>query len=194
MAVISDPKALRAMAHPVRMRLLEALTSEGTATATRCAQLLGDTASNCSFHLRLLGRYGFVERAPGGTGRERPWRLTSVTQDLRPDPADPDAVAAGRAVDETLLSWEMGRISAAIRTAPDPDWQGTRVQGGASMWLTAQEARELSAGLGELVGRFIDRAGDPTQRPAGARPLRLFFALSPITDLHEADPSTDPAP
>lgn len=191
MAVISDPKALRAMAHPLRMRLLEALTSEGTATATRCAQVLGDTASNCSFHLRLLARYGFVERAPGGTGRERPWRLTSVTQDLRPDPADPHAVAAGRAVDETLLTWEMGRISAGIRAVPDPDWQGTRVQGGASMWLTPQEARELSAGLSELVDGFIDRAENPAQRPVGARPLRLFFALSPITDLDSGDASPE---
>lgn len=187
--MIRDTKAMRALAHPLRIRLIEALGSQGSATATRCAALLDDTPSNCSFHLRLLARHGFIERAPGGTGRERPWRLTSVIQDVRPDPDDPDSMAAGRALDETLLPWELGRISAGSRTTLDPEWRGIRARAGASMWLTAAEALELTTVLGESSMRFIERAEDPGLRPAGARPVRLFYALSPITDL---DPATAP--
>src|SRR3954465_3146433 len=71
---VADPKAMRAMAHPVRLALMEALNDAGTLTATEAAERVGESPSNCSFHLRQLAKYGFVEEAPGGTGRQRPWR------------------------------------------------------------------------------------------------------------------------
>lgn len=71
---LTDAREIRALAHPVRMGLLEALRREGTLTATEAAELLDESPVNCSFHLRTLAKYGFVEEAPGGTGRQRPWR------------------------------------------------------------------------------------------------------------------------
>jgi DNA-binding IclR family transcriptional regulator len=44
------------------------------ATATQLAERVGESPANCSWHLRQLARYGFVEEAGGGTGREGPWR------------------------------------------------------------------------------------------------------------------------
>ena len=75
---LTDPRAMRAMAHPVRLSLLEALNHHGQLTATEAAEHVGESPSNCSFHLRQLAKYGFVEEAEGGTGRQRPWRVVHV--------------------------------------------------------------------------------------------------------------------
>src|SRR5687767_497769 len=69
----SDPERMRALAHPLRLALLQYLDDVGEATATQCARHTGESVANCSFHLRLLARYGFVEPAEQ-RGRERPWR------------------------------------------------------------------------------------------------------------------------
>src|SRR5256886_16151225 len=71
---LTDPRALRAIAHPVRMRLVGLLRREGPLTATRAAELLGESSGTCSFHLRQLAPYGLVEEAGGGRGRGKPRR------------------------------------------------------------------------------------------------------------------------
>src|SRR5690242_1483248 len=74
---LTDPRALRALAHPIRLSLVGLLRREGPLTATRAGELLGESSASCSFHLRQLAKYGLVEEAGGGTGRERPWRATT---------------------------------------------------------------------------------------------------------------------
>jgi predicted transcriptional regulator len=71
---ITDPKALRALAHPIRMSLIGLLRTEGPLTATKAAELLGESSATTSFHLRQLAKYGMAEEAAGGNGRERPWQ------------------------------------------------------------------------------------------------------------------------
>ena len=88
-----DPKALRALAHPLRWQLLDLLGSEETATATRCAEVLGESVASCSYHLGMLAKYGYIEEVPGRTGREKPWRLASTRQDLGLAGLDTEAVA-----------------------------------------------------------------------------------------------------
>src|ERR1700744_2631296 len=73
---ISDPTALRALAHPLRLALLDRLMSFGEQTAAQCAEAIGSTASNCSYHLRALARVGLVEPGSSSDRRERPWRGT----------------------------------------------------------------------------------------------------------------------
>ena len=70
---LTDAKEMRALAHPTRVAAIELLSREGTMTATQLGELLDESPANMSFHLRTLAKYGFVEEAPGGTGRERPW-------------------------------------------------------------------------------------------------------------------------
>lgn len=85
----SSTLPLYALAHPPRWLLIEALTIESPATATRCAELTGESQATCSFHLRQLARYGFVEEAPSESKRERPWRLVATTRSWsgrQPDP------------------------------------------------------------------------------------------------------------
>ena len=68
---ITDPEALEALAHPVRLDVLGFLMSQGPATASECARAVDDTPSNCSYHLRVLAKHWLVEPAPSDDGRER---------------------------------------------------------------------------------------------------------------------------
>ena len=75
--VARDAKALRALAHPLRLRLLAVASSKGSITTTSASEHTGESSANCSFHLRLLARYGFLEPTGGRDRRERPWRLAA---------------------------------------------------------------------------------------------------------------------
>ena len=75
---IAEPEALDALAHPVRLDLINFLMSNGPATASACARAVGDTPSNCSYHLRTLAKVGLVGEAVSGDGRERPWQALCV--------------------------------------------------------------------------------------------------------------------
>src|ERR1700744_5591086 len=95
---VSDPRALRALAHPLRLALLDRLMSFGEQTAAQCAAAVGSTASNCSYHLRALARVGLVEPGSSSDRRERPWRATSTGLEFGPaDPSDPSAAAGAGA-------------------------------------------------------------------------------------------------
>lgn len=69
--------ALRGLAHPIRLQLLTLLADEGALTSTRASALMGETVANCSFHLRQLAKYGFVEATEGDDRRHHPWRLVA---------------------------------------------------------------------------------------------------------------------
>src|SRR5688572_19612935 len=72
---IVDPRAMRALTHPVRIDLIEALAMYGPLTATAAAEHIGQSPTTCSFHLRQLAKYGFVTSAAKPGARERPWKL-----------------------------------------------------------------------------------------------------------------------
>lgn len=179
---VSDATAIRALAHPTRLALLEILTGAGQATATRCAELSGHSVASCSFHLRTLARHGFIEVVPG-PGREKPWRLTSIRQRI-----DADNPAAGAAFDEFYLNHEFARLRAwqEHRRDEPAEWREASVQGGATAWLTAGELAGFAAELEELIERwFAARAQGP--HAADRRPVRLFTA----TSLGLYDPTVD---
>src|SRR5277367_3787539 len=69
---------MRALAHPTRLALLDHLHAAGEATATECSEFVGDSPSSCSYHLRSLANWGFVEEGEHRPGRERPWRATAT--------------------------------------------------------------------------------------------------------------------
>ena len=130
---LADPRELRALAHPLRLALLDHLMSFGEQTAARCAEAVGSTTSNCSYHLRALGRAGFVERADSADGRERPWRATATglaygQDDLELSPAAAEAyhdyglyITAAELADLTAQIDHLVRpyIAMARRNAPE---------------------------------------------------------------------------
>jgi DNA-binding transcriptional ArsR family regulator len=92
---VTDPRALKAVAHPLRGRLLGALRVEGPATATELAAKFGESSGSTSYHLRQLARYGFVEEHPERRdARERRWR--SVHRYTAWNEAELEATAEGR--------------------------------------------------------------------------------------------------
>ena len=113
----ADPLAMRALAHPTRIRLMEELTLRGPMTATEAAEHVGESPSSCSFHLRMLAKYGFVEEAEGGAGRRRPWRVVALGSRWR---SGPDTEAAERAAGDLLgrAGTPAGPTSCSTSTSP----------------------------------------------------------------------------
>jgi DNA-binding transcriptional ArsR family regulator len=187
---IRDPGTLRALAHPVRLRLLDELIAAGTATATELAQRVGESPANCSWHLRRLARYGFVAEAGGGRGRQRPWRVVVQLTHLNPGPGPGPGPGAGPGTGgaggperdgsadvtaELLLAGEFDRLRrwlAVKRAEPAAEWRSAAFAAQSVAWLTAAELRALAAEVEALLIRYAERA-DPARRPPGTRPVRL---------------------
>jgi Helix-turn-helix domain len=176
---ITDPKALRAMAHPLRWQLLEVVGREGTATATQCAQETGESVANCSYHLNLLAKYGYVEKAEGGQGREKPWRLVGQGQQFGTEDApDDDTRLAAQAASTAFLDYEFALIrDRSLRSHLEPaEWQRVLGVDNSNEFLTPAEVLEMHVAIRELMDRFRDRRTDPAMRPPGARSVNLFFS------------------
>lgn len=185
MAQISDPKTMRALAHPLRIQLLEMLVARGRATATELAAAVDESPANCSFHLRKLAEFGYIERADDATGREKPWRVIDPEQDFTADEHDPEAVRASTAVGSAIREWEVARLRAAEGRPNPPRWRGATFQRGATMIVTPEEAREISEGLTRLLAPYHERLTDPSRRPPGVGAIRLFAATTFLPEYQE---------
>lgn len=176
----ASAQRLRALAHPLRWKLLDVLSSEGEATATRCSQLLGESVASCAYHLGILGKYGYLERVPDVAGRERPWREIDERQDLSPASAELEDQLASEAAFETFLDHEFEQMKARLRaqgTEPE-EWVRASASGGSTMWVTADELAVIKDEMMALLLRHKERSTDPSLRPDGARHARVFFSTS----------------
>jgi hypothetical protein len=170
---------LRALAHPLRWKLFDIVFREGTATATRCAELTGESVASCSYHLGILGKYRYIEQV-SGPGREKPWRSIDSRQDLSaPGPELADRLAA-EAATEAFLEHEFDRLRTWWRRRdiePEP-WQDAIRMGGSTMWVTAEELQQIREEIMPVLERYTERSQDPALRPAGARAARVFIATA----------------
>jgi DNA-binding transcriptional ArsR family regulator len=181
--VTPSPTALRALAHPVRLRMLGLLRVEGPATASRLAQRLGLNSGATSYHLRQLAEHGFVLDDPGrGTGRERWWRAAHRTTHVPDDyGGDPDAGDAHQAFSQAVAVTYAAQIQEAVEeqsTLPD-EW---RSLGSASDWslrLTPDEARRLHDELHAVVDRYRLWHPEDTDAPPTAAHYRVLLNLFP---------------
>lgn len=172
---LTDPRALRAYAHPTRMTLVGLLRREGPFTATRAAELTGESVASCSYHLRILAKYGLVEQAPGGKGREKPWRATARFTEW-PDHSDDVAVAqAADALNTVVAEQYFERIVRAIehRHTLPRKWREAEQFGDALLHLTPEELTTLGERMAELLRPYEEREADPALRPEGAQPVAL---------------------
>jgi predicted transcriptional regulator len=168
---LADPRALRAYAHPVRLALVELLRTEGPLTATRAAGLLGESSGTCSFHLRQLAKYGLVEEAGGGTGRQKPWRATTMFTDVPAVADTPELAAASRVLRSVLVERYFERVMRWLdrRPAEPPEWQQAAQLGDWLVYLTADELAGLGRQVSDLLEPYLDRTASPALRPAAAR-------------------------
>lgn len=183
---ISDPRELRALAHAGRYAILDRLQSLGPATATECAEVAGLSPSACSYHLRLLARYGFVEPDddPGRErdGRERVWRATSTGWQSDPDrTADPREV---QAIDSTIVRVMMASSDQKVlafvdQTASDPTWRDAALFSNSTIIATADELAAICADLMDVLSPYFtsERADDDI--PSGARPVHVAIRTAP---------------
>jgi DNA-binding transcriptional ArsR family regulator len=126
-AANTEITAIRALAHPLRLRILDLIRDRGAMTATEVSEIVGESPTNCAFHLRTLGRYGFLEEAGGGAGRARPWRPRS--RDMTLDETAMDAATAAAAAGFRTAR----RAQARIRRA---EWEA-RAAGAPIEWRRA---------------------------------------------------------
>lgn len=169
---LKDPGAFRALAHPLRLSLFERLGILGTATASQLAEYVDESPANCSFHLRVLAKHGYIERVESSDGRERPWRLLDMTQNWAPD-QPPETAGARDALEDALLEWDTARRRQARRSPRPEAWKGKMTAISATLFLTPDEARELGDALADLVNPYIER-WDTGERPAGGAPVRVL--------------------
>ncbi|WP_181804060.1 winged helix-turn-helix domain-containing protein [Streptomyces shenzhenensis] len=168
---LTDPRALRAYAHPFRLTLIGLLRREGALTATRAAELTGESVASCSYHLRMLAKYGLTEQTGEGRGRQKPWRATTARTSWPGRTADPEAREAATAVSLAVVERYFTEAARWLENRPtEPaDWQEAASPGDATIFVTAAELKELDEKVRELLQPYIRRADAPELRPAAAR-------------------------
>ena len=173
---LSDPVALRAYAHPIRMKLVGLLRREGPHTATQAAEKVGESVPSCSFHLRQLAKYGLVERVPGADARERPWRATAHFTSWDSDSDDPEHAAAVDHLDAVVFARYAELVQAFLRRRQDEPREWQRVTGPSDylVYVTPSELRELERRIDDLLEGYRSRSTDASLRPAKARGVAIF--------------------
>ncbi len=194
---IRDPRILRAIAHPLRLALLDLLDRDGTLTSAEASTATGESTASCSFHLRQLAKYGFIERAEGADRRERRWKR-AVAGERVSDPVDGPLARAASEVLSIAVQRVAGEASRWVDGRGDlpPRWQVPGVVDVGITHLTSAELSELTRAVTSLVAVYADRAADPARRPPRSRPVRtamLLFPLPPDDQELETRWPTDPS-
>jgi len=165
---VLDPRSLRGLAHPLRLRLLGALREYGPATASQLADRLGESSGATSYHLRQLAAHGFVSDDPErGKGRERWWKAAQRATKVGTDELlrHPDPSVRG-AMNTLLHEW------ATLHGQELSTWLGTRHEWPAewhTSWdisdftlrLTPALAREMLDKVHEVINDYREQEADP---------------------------------
>jgi DNA-binding transcriptional ArsR family regulator len=154
---ITDPAALEALAHPVRLDLLSFLMSHGAASASECARAVDDNPSNCSYHLRVLAKHGLVEHTSSADGRERPWQATITGLELDLDSDDPSVVASATAMLEASLQldYQLAREHVRRRDRIEGEWRDVDAHAQYGLRVTPDELRSLVERIDDLIRPYI---------------------------------------
>jgi len=188
--VITDPRAILALAHPARLRIIDKLYGGAEMTASELADLVGKTASAVSYHLRALERWGILVRSqPRPDGRERPWRAAgrSLRLDVQSDQTQALAQGVVLGTYVTHLAEEVRAWSHSEHTLAE-EWQDVALFNRGLPWLTAEEAEDLGADLTAVVKEYAKGRRDAGKRPKGSRQVRVFVAVFPVADDDYAEP------
>ncbi|KQX05637.1 MULTISPECIES: winged helix-turn-helix domain-containing protein [unclassified Leifsonia] len=179
---VSDPKSMRALAHPLRLRLLGILRVEGPRTVGQLSEVVDEAPGSVSYHLGTLAKFGFVVEAPelARDGRERWWRAAhdSTRFDMADVRDDPERLGASVAMRQMVLQHYLAEQLQALdlEAGLESDWLAATTSGDIAAYLTVDEAAELSAEVQALAERWWDRGRTPRD---GTRAVRLLYAVFP---------------
>ncbi|WP_218917447.1 winged helix-turn-helix domain-containing protein [Luteipulveratus mongoliensis] len=161
--IVPDATALKALTHPVRLRMLGMLRIDGPATATQLAQRLDLNSGATSYHLRQLAQHGFIEEDDSkGSKRDRWWRAkhesTSFAHDPAAPDADPDVEQASLAFTQAALSWQTSLAQQSVQEYAElpPEWRRTADHSDYTIPLTAEQAMALNRRLHEVLREVME--------------------------------------
>lgn len=179
--VITDPRAIRALAHPARQVVIDELFNGKVLTATECAELAGLTPSAMSYHLRALQKWGIIERADeSADGRERPWKAPAANLVI-----SSQSSSAGRLASQAMLRTTMEAVADQfVEMDADDPWDDVSSMSRSRLWLTHDEAEQFNQELLGLVDSF-KKNRSISSHPAGAREITSLVAVVPTGDLPE---------
>lgn len=179
-----DPAALKALAHPLRVQILDELSLYGPATATRLAARLGESSGATSYHLRQLAKHAFVQEVDErGTARERWWERTpgGLTLDFREYKDSPAALAASDLVGR---QWHQRRDALVVefmehsRQDLSEEWIDASVLSSSNLTLTPAQLAEITDAWAAFITENVAKyrgVKDP-----GSRPVQLQFNAFPL--------------
>ena len=176
---LRDPGALRALAHPARLTVVDELYQGVERTASELAELTELTPSAMSYHLRALERWGIVERAEArGDARERPWRAPGRSLSWRSDRSDSataakDVIAGGylQQLRDEFRRWSL------VEGKEAEEWRARLSR--SFLWLTAAEAKALSSELSAVIDKYDFEDRDAVEHPDDARRLLCMLGIVP---------------
>jgi DNA-binding transcriptional ArsR family regulator len=197
--VLSDPRAIRALAHPARLAILEALFPGDELTATECASLTGLSPSATSYHLKALARWGIVEAGQArADGRDRPWKAKGRSIEVSSQ-VPRGTVLAEVAVLETFLDRNRVLLAEFLdrQASEPPEWRDAAELASSDYWLTAEELAEVSRALRNVLQPYEHRR--PGARPDKSRRVRVMRLIVPRRESSplagsgpDGSPSDDP--
>lgn len=193
-----DLVSLKALAHPLRVQILDTLSIYGQFTASGLAERLGESSGATSYHLRQLEKHGFVREVAGrGTGRERWWErvpggITLTSQEMARS-------QAGRTASQTVMrEWERNRsalLADFVERGYDllePEWADIGAVSTVSIRVTAEQLKAIVDEWEQFSARVLDKYRG--KNPAGSRPVQVHFNAFPVLDgtLTPTEPELDP--
>lgn len=182
-----DMESLKALAHPLRVQILDTLSTYGEFTASGLAERLGESSGATSYHLRQLEKHGFVREVEGkGTGRERWWQRTPGGISLTASADGIGDTAAGQAAAKTVIrQWERNR-SSLLEDFQErgydllPDWIPASNTTTVNLRLTRDQLKEISEAWEAFIDPYVDRFRG--QDIPGSRPTQIHFNAFPVVD------------
>lgn len=175
---LTDPRAMRALAHPLRLRLLGELRMRGPQSVGMLSQVVDEAPASVSYHLGTLSSYGFVEEAPdlARDRRERWWKAAHAVTSWEPIDAldDPEKRAASDVLRRAILHRYLDSLERYLESEAtlDRTWVKGTSSSDSHYYLTAAELLELRADLEQLTERWAERSD--ADRP-DAKPVSLIY-------------------
>ncbi|MEE6273784.1 helix-turn-helix domain-containing protein [Georgenia sp. MJ206] len=182
---VLDASALKAYAHPLRVRMLRYLGDHEAATATELARFLGESTGQTSYHLRQLAKHGLVEDEPSrGTGRERWWKASSFTVDAATMREDPATEMAAKTLLSAMVQDRAESLHAWVTGTWPSQWAAVSRHDKRTLLLTHDELEAMNAAVEEVLDRYAElsrkRTSGATKAPAGADRVRAYFDAYPL--------------
>ena len=183
--LVLTPRRLRGLVHPIRVRLLNLLETDGPATASQLGRRIGESSGTTSYHLRILAELGFVEDDPEqGNGRDRFWRTSYRRSGFSfrspDDPGDDETIGLGIQYVRLSVDAANRRAMSFVDSLPSRvdeihtmPWTFSEI----SIEVTPEEARALSAEVTAVVQRHLRAAGAPPRGDGAERAVFQFQLL-----------------